>query len=142
MNSRIWKLKRSLTNNLRELHTSGWRSMRPLIGIANIAILAFAVFVLAGGVYVIIEKPLAILPQATTGGWTFVYPGTVQEQSMNEAVVSAIIYLLGLGGLYMILRSTRLAYRPRQAYLLLILGLTITLFAIFYAGSLLSTKIS
>jgi len=49
--------------------------------------------------------------------------------------------MLGLAGLYMLLRSTRYAYRPRNAYLLLILGTITVLLVMFYSSSLITSKI-
>jgi hypothetical protein len=40
-----------------------------------------------------------------------------------------------------LLRSTRYAYRPRNAYLLLILGTLTVLIVVFYSTSLINTKI-
>lgn len=141
LNRSLWKLKRT-ANSLTTPGAPSWKTLRPLKDVATVAILLFAVFVLAGGVYVLVQKPLSILPQPSTGGWTFIYPGTIQEQTLSEGLVSAIVYAVAFLGLFMLFKSTRSVYRPRQAYLLLILGLIIVLFSIFYMGSLLSSKIS
>jgi hypothetical protein len=103
------------------------------------AIIGFSVFILAGGIYNLLEKPLALLPQG--GGWTFIYRGSVHMQTLNESIVVAIVYVLGLSGLYVIFRSTKYAYRPRQAYILLLIGVIVTLISFLYINFLLQSKI-
>jgi hypothetical protein len=104
-----------------------------------IIVLAFVGFVLAGGIYDITEHPISLLP--TSGGYSVLIKGTLGEQTLNESLIAAFLYLLGLGGLYMLLRSTRYAYRPRNAYMLLILGTLTTLLVVFYSSSLIAAKI-
>jgi hypothetical protein len=106
----------------------------------TIVVLAFSVFNLAGGVYDLLEKPVSLLPTASSG-WTFLYRGSLNVQTLNESILSALLYGLGLSGLYMLFRSTRFAYRPRNAYLLLMLGFVMTFIVVYYSVSLLSQKI-
>jgi hypothetical protein len=68
-------------------------------------------------------------------------PGTLGQQTLNESLIAGFLYMLGLGGLYMLLRSTRYAYRPRNAYLLLIVGTLVVLIVVFYSNSLITQKI-
>jgi len=105
-----------------------------------IAAIALATFFLAGGIYDLLEKPVSLLPRASQQGWTFIYPGGIGGQTLNESILSAILYLIGLSGLYMLFRSTRFAYRPRNAYILLIIGFVTTLIVIYYSGQLLAQK--
>jgi len=56
-------------------------------------------------------------------------------------MIAAFLYLLGFLGLYMLLRSTRYAYRPRNAYLLLILGTVTVLLVVFYSNALITSKL-
>jgi hypothetical protein len=99
----------------------------------------FVVFILAGGVFDILETPLALLPKGS--GWTFVYKGSISIQTLNESILAGLLYFLGVLGLYLLLRSTRQVYNPRQAYITLILGLMVTLIAVYYCTSFLSSKI-
>jgi hypothetical protein len=101
--------------------------------------ISFAIFVLAGGIYDILEKPLAILPRG--GGYTFIYRGSIHYQTINESLVMALIYLLGFLGLYVVFRSTRFAYKPRNAYLMLIVGMAIIFLAFYYGQVLLREKL-
>ena len=105
-----------------------------------LVVVGLATFFLAGGIYDLLEKPVSLLPRASQQGWTFIYPGGIGGQTLNESILSAILYLIGLSGLYMLFRSTRFAYRPRNAYILLILGFVTTIVVIYYSGQLLAQK--
>jgi hypothetical protein len=113
--------------------------MKPSTTVMIVAVLVFVGFVLAGGIYDILERPISLLPSAT--GYSVVIQGTLGEQTLNESLIAAFLYMLGLGGLYMLLRSTRFAYRPRNAYLLLILGTLMVLIVVFYSNALITQKI-
>ena len=102
-------------------------------------VLVFSMFMAAGGIYNLMEKPLALLPRG--GGWTFIYRGNVHIQTLNESIVASIVYVLGISGLYMMFRSTKYAYRPRQAYILLLIGAAITLLSFYYTNVMLQSKI-
>jgi len=138
-----WKIRRSLGNiayRLRLVQAPGAAGLKGSWTILFFVVLGIATFLLAGGVYDLLEKPVSLLPNASQNGWTFIYPGGLGEQTLNESVLSAILYLIGLSGFYMLFRSTRFAYRPRNAYLLLILGFVTTLIVIYYSGQLLAQK--
>lgn len=81
--------------------------------------MAGALFLLGGGVYDILEKPIAILP---AGRWIFFYPYSINEQVLNESIYALIFYTLAATGFLLVYHSTRYAYRPRQAFMLLMLG--------------------
>lgn len=113
--------------------------MAPSTTIMLIIVIGFVGFVLAGGIYDILEHPISLLP--TAGGYSVLIKGTLGQQTLNESLIAGFLYVLGLTGLYMLLRSTRYAYRPRNAYLLLILGTIVVLLVVFYSNSLITSKI-
>lgn len=115
------------------------RRMKPSTTVLALAVVIFVGFVLAGGVYDILEHPISLLP--TSYGYSVVIQGTLGQQTLNESLIAAFLYFLGLAGLYMLLRSTRYAYRPRNAYLLLILGTMTVLIVVAYSTQLINTKI-
>jgi len=129
-----WKLKRFFRNLLYKLRIPRLPrtlSLRPLLALV---LLAFSIFILAGGLYDIIEGltgRLQYLLPTSKGGYTFLYPGTLQQQTLNESIAVAAIYFMGVAGIYMLIRGTRLIYKPRSAYMLLMLSLVITLAAVF-----------
>jgi hypothetical protein len=137
-----WRLQRFFGNlgySLRIFRTPSAQRIKPSTTVLTLIVLAFVGFVLAGGIYDVLEHPISLLP--TSSGYSVLIKGTLGEQTLNESLISAFLYLLGLGGLYMLLRSTRYAYRPRNAYLLLILGTLTTLLVVFYSTSLINAKI-
>lgn len=136
-----WRLQRTLGNlgySLRIFRGPTARR-KPSTTVLLLVILGFVGFILAGGIYDIMERPISLLP--TTTGYSVLIKGTLGQQTLNESLIAAFLYMLGLGGLYMLLRSTRFAYRPRNAYLLLILGTLTVLMVVFYSNSLISQKV-
>ena len=137
-----WKLQRAFGNvgySLRFLRGPTARR-RPSTTVALLAVIAVVGFILAGGIYDLLENPISLLP--TPSGYSLLIKGTLGQQTLNESLVAAFLYMLGLGGLYMLLRSTRFAYRPRNAYLLLILGTLTVLLVVFYTNALITQKVS
>jgi len=115
------------------------RRMKPSTTVSIIIALVFVGFVLAGGIYDILEHPISLLP--TTTGYSVLIRGTLGQQTLNESLIAAFLYMLGLAGLYMLLRSTRFAYRPRNAYMLLIIG-TITIMVVaYYSNAMIVSKL-
>jgi hypothetical protein len=113
--------------------------MKPSTTLSIILVLSFVGFVLAGGIYDILERPISLIPTST--GYSVLVRGTLGQQTLNESLIAAFLYMLGLGGLYMLLRSTRFAYRPRNAYLLLIIGTLTVLIVAYYSNVLMASKI-
>lgn len=137
-----WRFKRFFVNlgyRFRAMGVPQARAMKPSTTLLIAAMLIFVTFILAGGIFDILERPLALLPRGS--GWTFVYRGSIGLQTLNESILAGLLYFLGVLGLYLLLRSTRLVYNPRHAYLTLILGLMITLIAVYYSTSFLASKI-
>lgn len=142
-----WKFKRFLNNlafRFRVLHLPRFMTVKPSLTIITVLLMAFAIFVLAGGVYSVVEimsgQALTMLPVAR--GWTFIYPGNLNMQTINEGLISGMLYFLGAIGFYLVLRSVRMAYRPRQAYLALLVGLMLVLLVVYYSNILLQSKVS
>jgi len=140
----IWKIKRSFGNIGHKFHLvrlpkmggtrTSWITILILIAIS------FSAIILAGGIYDLLEKPVSLLPKSNGQGWSFIYSGGMGEQTLNESILSAILYMTGVGGLYMLFNSTRHVYRPRNAYILLFLGFIITLIIMYYTGQLIAQK--
>jgi len=136
-----WRLQRAFGNlgySLRIFRGPTARR-KPSSTVALVVVIAIVGFILAGGIYDILEHPISLLP--TPSGYSLLIKGTLGQQTLNESLVAALLYMLGLGGLYMLLRSTRFAYRPRNAYLLLILGTVTVLLVVFYTNALITQKI-
>jgi hypothetical protein len=136
-----WKLQRTFGNLGYSLRIFRMPTGRrgPSTTIALIVVLAFVGFILAGGIYDLLVRPISLLPTPT--GYSVLIQGTLGQQTLNESLIAGFLYMLGLVGLYMLLRSTRSAYRPRNAYLLLILGTITVLLVVFYSNALITQKI-
>ncbi|MEM2227094.1 MAG: hypothetical protein QXW19_02400 [Candidatus Bathyarchaeia archaeon] len=132
----LWRLK--VAGKRLELRTT---PLRPISTMALVGVVAFSIFALMGGIYNLLERPLAMI-SIGQGRWSFLYPGSVNVQTLNESLVAAVLYVVGLAGFYYLYKSTRLIYRPREAYLNLLIGFSLILLAVFYSLSLLNQKVS
>jgi hypothetical protein len=140
----LWKLKRSLNNLAFRMSFIKLApgSSRPLLPIASFLTLGFTIFVLSGGLFVLVgagQGAGGLLNRAT--GLQFVYPGDVNNQTPQEGVLAFLLYSLGIVGLYMMFISTRNAYRPNRAYGLLAFGVIMTFVFIATAYFVLTDKI-
>ena len=136
-----WRLQRAFGNLGYSLRIFGGPASRRKPSTSVLAILVIGVvgFILAGGIYDLTNSPISLL--STSTGYSVLIKGTLGQQTLNESLIALFLYMLGLGGLYMLLRSTRFAYRPRNAYLLLILGTLTVLLVVFYSNALITQKI-
>jgi len=124
----------SLSFTLRRL----WNKIttyKPSIWVISGVIIALSIFLLGGGIYDIIEKPI---PIGIRGGRVITfYPYGINEQLLGERLLVMILYGLGVAGLILTYQSTKFAYRPRQAYIMLLIGISlVTLSYIFVELSL------
>ena len=90
--------------------------------IAAIAIAA-SIFLLGGGLYDLLEKPL-VAAFAAGGRIIFYYPYGINQQFIAESMFVMIVYAIAVVGLLLTYESTKYAYRPRQAFMLLLVGCT------------------
>ncbi|MGD0977772.1 MAG: hypothetical protein ABR962_01380 [Candidatus Bathyarchaeia archaeon] len=101
--------------------------------------IAFAVFLFAGGVYDLIQRPLAAVYY--NNRFLFLNP-YLSEQFVSDSIVAATIYSLGVIGLIVVYQSTRYVYKPRQAYMMLIIGLALALMAYIFLELTIHIKLS
>jgi len=113
---------------------------KPSVFVAAAIIAGLSIFFLGGGVYDILEKPLIAIPLGTR--ILFFYPGTIHEQTILDSSFAMMTYFFGLIGLLLMYQSTRYAYRPRQAYMLLLLGAAFLVIAYFSIENLVVTKLT
>jgi len=105
----------------------------------SVITIAFAVFLFGGGLYDIIMKPL---PAVYYGGrFIFLYP-QLSEQFLTDSIVSMTLYALGIIGLLTMYQSTKYAYKPRQANMMLIMGIVLMMLAYVYLEVTIQMKIS
>ncbi len=102
----------------------------------TLIVIAFSTFLFGGGLLTLIDQP----PIAIYSGskFYFLYP-RLDGQFVMDTVFSIMLYTIGLLGLLLVYRSTKSAFKPRQAYMGLIIGVTLILLAyIFLEGSILT----
>jgi hypothetical protein len=112
---------------------------RPSNLIIPIAAIGFAVFLFGGGLYDIIMQPL---PAVYYGGrFLFLYP-QLSEQFIGDSIVAMTVYALGIIGLLSVYQSTKYVYKPRQAYMMMIIGIVLLLLAYIFLEASIQIKIS
>jgi len=97
-------------------------NIRPSAMILSILAMAFAVFLFGGGLYDIIMKPY---PAVYYGGrFIFLYPD-LSMQFISDSIEAMMLFTLGVIGLVAVYQSTKYAYKPRQAYMLFLVGVVL-----------------
>lgn len=102
-------------------------------------VIAFAVFLFAGGLYDLIQRPLAAVYY--NNRFLFLNP-YLSEQFVSDSIVAVIIYSLGVIGLMVTYQSTKYVYKPRQAYMMLLIGLALMLMAYIFLELAIHIKLS
>ena len=133
-------IKRRISSLTFFMQKAYWKivTAKPSIFVIAVVVFAASVFLLGGGVYDLLEKPLVAVVQ--TGGRIIVfYPYAINEQLLLESIVVMTGYAIGVVGFLLTYQSTKYAYRPRQAYMLLLVGCVLIITAyIFIERSLLA----
>lgn len=113
----------------------------PLLLIAVLAV-ALSIFLLGGGVFDVLRKPIGVVPGGVSGTWIFYYPFDVNEQILNESIFVMLLYAIGSAGFFSIYQSTKYAYKPRQAFMWLLIGVVLVALAYYEFESLLNLKLT
>jgi len=102
---------------------------KPSTLILSIIAISVTIFLFGGGLYNIIIRPY---PAVYYGGrFLFLYPH-LSEQFITDSIVATILYTLGIVGLITIYQSTKYAYKPRQAYMMFLVGLVLLFLAYIF----------
>ncbi len=112
---------------------------QPFALIVLVAFIGFALFLLGGGIFSVVTEGI---PTSWYYGNKFylLSPFGVGEQFIADTVISIMLYLMGFVGLLSIFQSTRNANKPRQAYMLLIVGISLVLLSYAFLESAISIK--
>ena len=113
---------------------------KPSIFVIASVIVASTVFFLGGGVYDLLAQPMIAIPVGRR--ILFFYPYSVHEQAVLESLLVMISYVMGFFGVFLMYQSTKYAYKPRQAYILLLTGVVFLLIAYIYIENLLWSKLT
>ena len=102
---------------------------KPSSFVISIVVLAYAIFLFGGGLYTIVASPLPAY--YTEKGFIFLYPD-LGSQFISDSVIAVMLYVIGFAGLLAVYQSTKYAYKPRQAYMMLVIGVTLLLLAYIF----------
>lgn len=103
--------------------------------------MAFAVFMFGGGLYTIINYETIQPSIYYQGRFYFLYPG-LGDQFISDTVIAAALYAIGFIGMLAIYQSTKYVYKPRQAYMTLIIGVTLLLLAYIFLENSIFVKMN
>ena len=99
--------------------------------------IAYAVFIFGGGLFTLITRPA---PSAyVNGNFYFLYPN-LSQQFVSDTIIAVLLYGFGFVGLFAIYQSTKSAYNPRQAYMLLVIGVAFLLLSYIFLEGAISYK--
>jgi hypothetical protein len=113
-------------------------SIRPSSLTITLIIIAYAIFLFGGGLFTII---VPIFPPYINNNFLFIYP-ELASQFISDTLIAATLYVMGFAGLMALYQSTKYAYKPRQAYMTAIIGVSLLLMAYIFLESILAIKIS
>jgi hypothetical protein len=116
----------SLSRLFRKIST-----IQPSAFTITIVVIAFSVFLFGGGLWAIINYATIQPAMYYSGKFYFLYPA-LGEQFVSDTVIAVALYAIGFIGILAIYQSTKYVYKPRQAYLMLIIGVTLLLLAYLF----------
>ena len=102
--------------------------------------IAYAVFIFGGGLFTLITHPQPALI-TSSGAIYFLYP-TISGQFVSDTIIACVLYAFGFVGLLAIYQSSKNAYKPRQAYIMLIMGVTFLLISYLFLESAINFKVT
>lgn len=111
----------------------------PAITIITVVGLCYAIFLFGGGLYTLIEQPIPSYYNSQTGQFFFLYP-SLQYQFGADTIIACALYAMGFVGLMAIYQSAKNATKPRQAYMLLVVGVTFVLLSYIFLESAILAK--
>jgi hypothetical protein len=113
---------------------------KPSAVVVTSMLIALTIFFLGGGIYDLLAEPFQFFPMGRR--IFFVYLFAVHEQVVVESFLIMTSYALGFFGVFLMYQSTRYAYKPRQAYIMLLTGIVLLLIAYIYIENLLWVKLT
>lgn len=137
------KTKRRITSFTFSMRKTYQRilALKPPLLLIAVFTVVLSIFLLGGGVYDILRNPVGIVPGGVAGRWIFYYPYSVNEQTLNESIFVMLLYAVGFGGFISVYQSTKYAYKPRQAFMWLLIGVVFVALAYFGLEYLIDLKL-
>lgn len=136
-----WIRRRWIYRKIRFLYAPRLRVLKPPLFIIIIALVTVTIFLLGGGVFDTVEENVPTIVPGSNQQWTF-FVRSLSGQSLIESVFSMIFYAIGAAGFYLMFRSTRYAYRRRQAWILLSVGICMGILAFIGCEMMLNLKLT
>jgi hypothetical protein len=131
----------SMSRWFRRISTS-----KPSTFIISIIMIGATLFLFGGGLYDLANQPLVYAYSSTQQRFYFIVTrtlgGGLGEQFVSETAISLVLYAFGLAGLLAVYQSTKQAYNPRQAHIMLVVGVALLLLAYVLLEVVLNTKFS
>jgi len=126
-------LRRRISSLGFSMQKAYWKivTAKPSIFVTAVLVVAASLFLLGGGVYDLLEKPLLAIVAAGGRIITF-YPYAINEQFLVESIIVMVLYAIGVVGFLLTYQSTKYAYRSRQAYRLLLVGCVLVVVAYIF----------
>jgi predicted neutral ceramidase superfamily lipid hydrolase len=112
---------------------------KPSTLIISMICIAIAIFLFGGGLYNIIMKPLPAVYYS--GRFYFLYP-ELGAQFISDSIIATLLYSLGIVGLIVMYQSTKYAYKPRQAYMMFLVGIFLLFLAYIFLEVTIQIKLS
>jgi len=137
MSHKVKRQKSSLASSF-ERWLNKISSIRPSSLTITLIVIAYAIFLFGGGLFTII---VPIFPPYINNNFLFIYP-ELASQFISDTLIAATLYVMGFAGLMALYQSTKYAYKPRQAYMTAIIGVSLLLMAYIFLESILAIKIS
>jgi hypothetical protein len=106
-------------------------TVQPSSFAVSLLTMAFVFFLFGGGIYAIINYATIQPAFYYQGSFYFLYPG-LGNQLISDSVIAIVLYAMGFIGLLAIYQSTKYVYKPRQAYMMLVIGVTLTVLAYLF----------
>ncbi|MDR0797401.1 MAG: OST3/OST6 family protein [Nitrososphaerota archaeon] len=112
---------------------------QPFALIITVVFIGVALFLLGGGIYTITTE--GILTSWYSGSkFYFLYPGSLSDQFVSETIITLMLYVIGFTGFLTVYQSTKNANKPRQAYILMAVGISLILLSYIFLESAIDIK--
>ena len=123
-------LRRRFSSLAFSMQKAYWKivTAKPSTFVTAVLVVAASLFLLGGGIYDILEKPLFAIVSAGGRIITY-YPYRLNDQLLAESISVMVFYAIGVVGFLLTYQSTKYAYSPRQAYRLLLVGCVLAVVA-------------
>ena len=104
------------------------RGIQPSTAIIAAIVIGYAIFIFSGGLFSIINHDYW---SYYNGSKFYFVLWSISDQFVSEVFIAGIMYALGFLGLLAMYMSTKNAYNPRQAYMLLLVGVALVVTVYF-----------